>query len=115
MLLGEVEGIDRAARTVRLTDQRVMDYNWLIVATEARHSYFGHPEWEAFAPGLKELNDATAVRRRILRAFETAEDTTDMEERERLLTFVIVGAGPTGVEMAGYSATILMRCGRQSR
>ncbi len=106
VLLGEVDAIDRAACTVRLSNQRVLDYDWLIVATGARHSYFGHPEWEAFAPGLKELDDATAIRRRILRAFETAEDTTDMAEHDRLLTFVIVGAGPTGVEMAGAIAEL---------
>ncbi len=106
VLLGEVVGIDRAARFVQLSHDRRLDYDWLIVATGARHSYFGHPEWEKFAPGLKELDDATALRRRILRAFETAEDTTDMAERERLLTFVIVGAGPTGVEMAGAIAEL---------
>lgn len=106
VLLAEVAGIDRTARRVSLSNQRTLDYDWLIVATGARHSYFGHPEWEAFGPGLKELDDATAIRRRILRAFETAEDTTDMAERERLLTFVIVGAGPTGVEMAGAIAEL---------
>jgi NADH dehydrogenase len=106
VLLGEVAAIDCAARTVRLNNQRMLSYDWLIVATGARHSYFGHPEWEAFAPGLKELDDATAIRRRILRAFENAEDTTDMAERERLLTFIIVGAGPTGVEMAGAIADL---------
>jgi NADH dehydrogenase len=106
VLLGAVEGIDRAARMVRLDHGRMLDYDWLIVATGARHSYFGHPEWERVAPGLKELDDATAIRRRILRAFETAEDTMDQAESERLLTFVIVGAGPTGVEMAGAIAEL---------
>lgn len=106
VLLGEVDAIDRAARIVHLSNQRALPYDWLIVGTGARHSYFGHPEWEECAPGLKDLDDATAIRRRILRAFETAEDTTDMAERERLLTFVIVGAGPTGVEMAGAIAEL---------
>ncbi len=106
VLLGEVEAIDRAARMVRLDHQRMLRYDWLIIASGARHSYFGHPEWEVFAPGLKELDDATAIRRRILRAFETAEDTTDAAERERLLTFVVVGAGPTGVEMSGAIAEL---------
>jgi len=106
VLLGEVTAIDRAARIVHLSNQRALSYDWLIIGTGARHSYFGHPEWEECAPGLKDLDDATAIRRRILRAFETAEDTTDMAERERLLTFVIVGAGPTGVEMAGAIAEL---------
>jgi NADH dehydrogenase len=106
VLLAEVDAIDRTTRTVRLSNQRILRYDWLIVGTGARHSYFGHPEWEAFAPGLKGLDDATAIRRRILRAFETAEDTADAEESRRLLTFVIVGAGPTGVEMAGAIAEL---------
>ncbi len=106
VLLGEVNGIDRAGQIVKFTDGRMLEYDWLIVATGARHSYFGHPEWAAFASGLKELDDATAIRRRILRAFETAEDTADEDERRRLLTFVIVGAGPTGVEMAGAIAEL---------
>jgi NADH dehydrogenase len=106
VLLGEVEAVDRAARTVTLRGGRVLGYDWLVVATGARHGYFGHPEWEAFAPGLKELDDATAIRRRILSAFEKAEDAMDEAERTRLLTFVIVGAGPTGVEMAGAIAEL---------
>jgi NADH dehydrogenase len=73
----------------------------LVIATGARHAYFGHDEWEPFAPGLKKIDDATDIRRRILSAFERAEATEDEAERRRLLTFVIVGAGPTGVEMAG--------------
>lgn len=106
ILLGEVEAIDRTERHITLNNDRMLHYDWLIIATGARHSYFGHPEWEKFAPGLKELDDATAIRRRILHAFETAEDTIDAAERERLLTFVIVGAGPTGVEMAGAIAEL---------
>ncbi len=106
VLLAEVDAIDRTTRSVHLSNQRILSYDWLIVGTGARHSYFGHPEWEAFAPGLKGLDDATGIRRRILRAFETAEDTEDFEESRRLLTFVIVGAGPTGVEMAGAIAEL---------
>ena len=76
-------------------------YDYLIVATGARDSYFGHDEWEQYAPGLKSITDATAIRRDILLAFEAAERETDPEKRDALLTFVLVGAGPTGVEMAG--------------
>ncbi len=100
VLMAEVRGFDLAQKLV-LAGERSLPFDYLIVATGARHSYFGHPEWEAFAPGLKTLEDALEIRRRLLLAFEKAEATTDAIERERLLTFVIVGAGPTGVEMAG--------------
>jgi NADH:quinone reductase (non-electrogenic) len=83
-----------------------MDYDFLIVATGARHSYFGHPEWEQLAPGLKSLEDAVEIRRRILMAFEFAEKTSDEAARKAAMTFVIVGGGPTGVEMAGAIAEI---------
>src|SRR3954471_20700053 len=80
--------------------------DFLIVATGARHSYFGHPEWEKLAPGLKSLEDAVEIRRRILMAFEYAEKTTDENARKAAMTFVIIGGGPTGVEMAGAIAEI---------
>jgi NADH dehydrogenase len=106
VLLGEVESIDTSARRVRLTDGATLDYTYLIVATGARHAYFGHPEWEAFAPGLKTLDDALLMRRRILLAFERAEREEDAARRGELLTFVLVGGGPTGVELAGTLAEI---------
>ncbi|HST30434.1 MAG TPA: NAD(P)/FAD-dependent oxidoreductase [Chthoniobacterales bacterium] len=105
VMLGEVQSIDVNAKKVKLTDGEV-DYDYLIVATGARHSYFGHPEWEKLAPGLKSLEDAIEVRRRILMAFEFAERTTDEAARKAAMTFVIVGGGPTGVEMAGAIAEI---------
>jgi NADH dehydrogenase len=105
VLLENVTGVDLAAKTVRAGPSTV-PYDFLIVATGARHSYFGHDEWEPFAPGLKTIDDATAMRRRILLAFERAEGTADPVERQRLLTFVIVGGGPTGVELAGAIAEL---------
>lgn len=105
VLMAEVSAIDVAAKTVT-AGGRDLAFDYLIVATGARHSYFGHPEWEEFAPGLKSLDDALDIRRRLLLAFEKAEVTTDPVERERLLTFVVVGAGPTGVEMAGAISEI---------
>lgn len=100
VLLAEVTGFDLANRQVILRDGLV-PYDSLIVATGARHHYFGHPEWEKDAPGLKTIEDATEIRRRVLLAFEMAERSPDPEQRRRLLTFVVVGAGPTGVELAG--------------
>ncbi len=100
-LLGEVTGIDPTARLVRLDGGRNVPYDWLVLATGAQHAYFGHDEWEPFAPGLKTLEDATAMRRRLLIAFEKAELEADPQRRKDLLTFVIIGAGPTGVELAG--------------
>ena len=105
VMLAEVTGIDIDAKKVKLTDGEV-DYDYLILATGARHSYFGHPEWEKFAPGLKSLEDAVEIRRRILMAFEYAERTPDEAARKAAMTFVIIGGGPTGVEMAGASAEI---------
>ena len=102
VLMGEVSDVDAERRVVRLDDgQREMPFDYLIAATGARHSYFGHGEWEAHAPGLKSLEDALEIRRRFLLAFELAEKTEDAEERRALQTFVLVGAGPTGVELAG--------------
>src|SRR5579862_3595983 len=105
VLLAEVKRIDTAARKVFLAD-RELAYDYLILATGASHSYFGHPEWEAFAPGLKTIDDALAIRRRILLAFERAESETDPTKRKALLTFVVVGGGPTGVELAGAISEI---------
>jgi NADH dehydrogenase len=105
VLLAEVAGFDLAGRRVLLADGAV-PYDSLIVAAGARHHYFGHPEWEAYAPGLKTVEDATTIRRRILSAFERAERATDPEERRALLTFVVVGGGPTGVELAGTLAEV---------
>lgn len=100
-LLGTVTGVDRAGKRVLLQDGSSVPYDTLVLATGARHAYFGHDEWEPFAPGLKTLEDATTIRRRILLAFEQAERETDPARRQALLTFVIVGGGPTGVELAG--------------
>ena len=101
VLLGEVVDIDIQSREVILADLSRLPYDTLIVATGATHHYFGHPEWAAHAPGLKTVEDATEIRTRILLAFERAEKTTDHAERAALLTFVVVGGGPTGVELAG--------------
>lgn len=105
VMLAEVVGVDVDHRKVKLTDGEV-DYDYLILATGARHSYFEHPEWEKLAPGLKSLEDAVEVRRRILMAFEYAERTSDEAARKAAMTFVIIGGGPTGVEMAGAIAEI---------
>ncbi len=101
VLLGEVTGIDVSARHVSLADGDHYPYDTLIVAAGATHHYFGHPEWARLAPGLKTVEDATEMRTRILLAFERAEQTTSPEDRAALLTFVVVGGGPTGVELAG--------------
>jgi NADH:ubiquinone reductase (H+-translocating) len=108
VLLGTVTGVDTSRREVSLGHHRI-NYDYLVLATGARHSYFGRDEWEAFAPGLKSLEDATELRKRVLLAFEHAELETDAIERERLLTFVVIGAGPTGVEMAGAIAELAHR------
>src|SRR5215831_1409906 len=105
-LLAMVVGVDVAARRVLLDSGDSLPYDTLILATGARHAYFGHDEWEAFAPGLKTLEDATTLRRRVLVAFERAEFATDPQQRAALLTFVIIGAGPTGVELAGTIAEL---------
>jgi NADH dehydrogenase len=106
VLLGEVEAVDVDARRVTLADGASIDYDYLVVAPGARHSYFNHAEWETYAPGLKTLDDALAMRRRILLAFERAEREEDPARRQQLLTFVLVGGGPTGVELAGTLAEI---------
>src|SRR5438093_2063605 len=100
VILAEVQSVNIESRKVK-TNDTVFDYDFLILATGARHSYFGHDEWEKLAPGLKSLEDAVELRRRILLAFEFAEKTTDEAARKAAMTFVIIGGGPTGVEMAG--------------
>ncbi|HEV8315520.1 MAG TPA: NAD(P)/FAD-dependent oxidoreductase [Burkholderiaceae bacterium] len=107
VLLGEVVGIDAGARCIALADGERVPYDHLIVASGATHSYFGHDEWAAHAPGLKTLADALHIRQRLLYAFELAErEAQDAAARESWLTFAVVGAGPTGVEMAGTLAEI---------
>ncbi len=106
VLLGEVKAVDLARKGLRFADGARLGYDHLILATGVSHSYFGHDEWAPDAPGLKSLEDALEVRKRILLAFEEAERETDAMERKAQLTFVIVGAGPTGVELAGALAEI---------
>jgi len=105
VLLGEVQSVDVAGHRV-IVDGKPLPYDTLVVAAGAHYNYFGHPEWERFAPALKTIEDATEIRRRLLTAFELAERETDAERRRMLLTFVLVGGGPTGVEMAGALAEI---------
>jgi NADH dehydrogenase len=105
VILAEVKSVDVAAKTLSLGDQE-MSYDYLILATGSRHSYFGHDEWEKLAPGLKSLEDAVEIRRRLLLAFEYAEKITDKAAKAAAMTFVIIGGGPTGVEMAGAIAEI---------
>ena len=105
-LLATVTGIDSAGRKVLLEDGGTVPYDTLVLATGARHAYFKHDEWEPYAPGLKTLEDATVIRRRILLCFELAERETDPARRAALLTFVIVGGGATGVELAGTIAEL---------
>jgi NADH dehydrogenase len=106
VLLGEVDGIAPDEKQVRLADDRTLDYDHLLLASGATHAYFGHDDWAAHAPGLKTLDDALEIRRRILTAFERAEAEDDAAKREAWLTFAIVGGGPTGVELAGTLAEI---------
>jgi NADH:ubiquinone reductase (H+-translocating) len=103
--LARVTAIDLAGKAVLLGEERLA-YDYLVVATGARHAYFGHDEWEPFAPGLKKIEDATAIRRRLLLAFEQAETAKDPAERKALLTFAVIGGGPTGVELAGAIAEL---------
>jgi NADH dehydrogenase len=105
VLMGEVLDIDPAARSVKLRDREI-PYDYLLVASGATHAYFGHDQWEQFAPGLKTLDDAFVIRRRILSAFEQAEAAQTSPERDACLTFAVIGAGPTGAELAGTLAEI---------
>lgn len=109
VIMDEVTAIDKIAKLVHLAGDDPVPYDYLIVATGARHSYFGKDEWEPFAPGLKTLTDATRIREQILEAFEQAETNEDLIKRNELLTIVIVGGGPTGVEMAGAIAELSKR------
>ncbi len=108
VVLGEVMDVN----TAMLNDGSRMGYDYLVLATGARHSYFGRDDWEPYAPGLKQIEDATAIRWRLLLAFEQAENCADPAERQKLLTFVIVGGGPTGVELAGAMARWLWGAAR---
>lgn len=109
VVLDEVLGIDRVAQVVLLASGRRIAYDWLIVATGATHSYFGRDDWARHAPGIKSIEDATAVRRKVLLALERAETEEDKRSRDALLTFVVIGGGPTGVEMAGAIAELAHR------
>ena len=106
VLLAEAQSVNLSERTLQLANGSALAYDYLVLATGASHTYFGHPEWEPFAPGLKTLEDALEIRRRVLLALEAAEQEEDVSERRALLTFVIVGGGPTGVELAGAIAEI---------
>jgi len=106
VLLGEATSVDVSRKAVILKDGAELTYDYLIVATGATHSYFSHPEWEPDAPGLKSIDDALEIRRRVLTAFESAEREENEEARNALMTFVIVGAGPTGAELAGALSEI---------
>lgn len=106
VMLGEVTGIDRAARTVALAGGTMLPFDYLILATGATHGYFGHDEWSSFAPGLKTIEDARNIRSRLLLAFEKAEMSHDPAEQKRLMTFAVIGGGPTGVELAGSIAEL---------
>ena len=104
--MARIDAVDATRRTVRTDEGRDLPDDFLVIATGARHSYFGHDEWESVAPGLKKIDDALEIRRRILSAFELAESCDDAAKRAHLLTFVVVGGGPTGVEMAGAIAEL---------
>ena len=106
VLMGEAERVDTAGQCVRLADGTSIGYDYLLLATGANHAYFGHDEWAVHAPGLKTLDDALLIRRRLLSAFERAEAETDIAAQRALLSFAIVGGGPTGVELAGTLAEI---------
>jgi len=106
VIMGEVVGIDKEERCIHLANGDKVTYDYLVVAPGARHSYFGHDEWEVFAPGIKTLNDALTIRERILKSFEKAERSDSIFEAEKYLNFVVIGGGPTGVETAGALAEI---------
>src|SRR3954451_2050305 len=104
VVMGEVVAVDADQRIVKTASSGAFAFDHLVLAAGSTHSYFGHDDWAAFAPGLKRIEDATEIRSRILRAFEQAEIENDPTERARLMTFVVIGGGPTGVEMAGAIA-----------
>ena len=106
VILGEVTSVDKDKKTITLKNGDELSYEYLIVSLGARHSYFGHDEWEKLAPGLKNLSDALKIRETILTSFEIAERSDSIAEREKYLTFVVIGGGPTGVEMAGAIAEV---------
>jgi NADH dehydrogenase len=106
VVMAEVTGVDPASKVVKMSDGHHFDYDYLILATGATHSYFNHPEWAAIAPGLKSVEDPTEIRARILLGFERAERADNPAERSRHMTFVVTGGGPTGVELAGSIAEI---------
>jgi NADH dehydrogenase len=106
VVLGDVTSVDADGKQVVLADGSRLPYDYLVLAAGASHAYFGHDEWEPYAPGLKSLEEATDIRRRLLVSFEAAERERDPEKRKALMTFVVVGGGPTGVEMAGAIAEI---------
>jgi NADH:ubiquinone reductase (H+-translocating) len=106
VVMAEVTAIDIAAKEVRTDRTAPFRYDYLVIATGATHSYFGHDDWAPYAPGLKRIEDATEIRRRFLRAFEAAEVSDDEAQRRRLMNFIIVGGGPTGVELAGACAEV---------
>ncbi len=107
VLMGEVKAIDKINKVIRLENGEILSFDYLIVAVGAMHSYFGHDDWEKFAPGIKTLKDALHIRNHILTSFERAERETNPLERQKYLNFVIVGAGPTGVEFAGTISELL--------
>ncbi|MCB1135649.1 MAG: NAD(P)/FAD-dependent oxidoreductase [Chlamydiia bacterium] len=109
VMMDDVLSIDCKAQTLALRSGRQVEFDYLVVAAGARHSYFGHGEWEAVAPGLKTLHDAIQMRQKILSAYEAAEIADSREESERLLTFVVIGGGPTGVELSGAIAEIAQK------
>lgn len=113
VLMAEVTGVDPSRRVVQVQNYPEVPYDYLVLATGARHSYFGHKEWEPYAPGLKQISDATQIRKRVLLAFEKAEMELDPTVQEALLTFVVVGGGPTGVEIAGALAELATRALRK--
>jgi NADH dehydrogenase len=106
VVMAEVTAVDTARKEVRTDRTPPFRYDFLVLATGATHSYFGHDDWAPYAPGLKRIEDATEIRRRLLRAFEAAELSQDEAERRRLMNFIVVGGGPTGVELAGACAEV---------
>jgi NADH dehydrogenase len=106
VLMATVEAVEPEAGRLRLVDGSTLGYDWLLLASGATHAYFGHEDWAPHAPGLKTLDDALAIRRRVLSAFEAAERERDPLAREAWLSFVVIGGGPTGVELAGTLAEI---------